>query len=96
MAGYVDGVGPTVRIHRPRGITSDGSSIYWAEFNAHTVRQGVLTTGEVSTLVGMPMMSGYVEGIGSAARLSLPWGLAFHYPSNSLFVSSNTMIRRIR
>jgi len=93
---YVDGVGAAVRVHRPRGITTDGTSIYWAEFEAHTVRQGVLASGDVSTLVGMPMVSGYVEDVGSAARLTAPWGLAFHHPSNSLFVSSNQMIRRIR
>jgi cysteine-rich repeat protein len=99
MVGYVDGVGSAARIHRPRGITADGSSIYFVEFNQHTVRQGVLATADVSTLAGMPAMTGgYVEGTGSAARFQGPWSIAYHFPSNSLFVSDggNFVIRRIR
>ncbi len=103
MAGHVDGVGTAARIHRPRGITADGSSIYFAEFNAHTVRQGVLATGEVTTLVGMADTSagstgGYTEGVGLAAELSNPFSVAFHFPSNSIFVldSGNSVIRRIQ
>jgi hypothetical protein len=96
-AGYVDAVGGAARIHRPRGIATDGTSVYFAEFNAHTIRQGVIATQSVSTLVGAPMSPGYVEGVGSAARLDSPWGLAFHYPSNSLFfVDASRVIRRIQ
>lgn len=51
-AGYVDAVGAAARSHRPRGITSDGTSLYWVEFNAHAIRQGILATREVSTLAG--------------------------------------------
>ena len=95
--GYVDAVGSAARIHRPRGITTDGTSIYFAEFNAHTIRQGVIASQSVSTLVGAPMSPGYVEGVGSGARLDSPWGLAFHYPSNSLFfVDASQVIRRIQ
>ncbi len=99
MAGYVDGVGAAARIHRPRGITADASSIYFVEFNQHTVRQGVLATGDISTLAGMPMMmGGYAEGTGSAARWNGPWSIAYHFPSGSLFVSdgANRVVRRIR
>lgn len=96
---YVDGVGTAARIHRPRGITSDGTSIYFVEFNYHTVRQGVLATQDVSTLAGMPMPTGgYAEGVGSAAQFDGPWSIAYHFPSNSLFVSDggNNVIRRIQ
>jgi cysteine-rich repeat protein len=103
-AGYVDGVGTAALVHRPRGMTSDGSSIYWVEFNQHAVRQGILTTADVSTLAGthcggaMPCAGGYADGVGTAALFNLPFSLAFHYPSRSLFVhdSGNSVLRRIQ
>lgn len=99
--GYVDGTGQSALVHRPRGMASDGTSIYWVEFNAHTVRQGVTATKSVTTLVGSiagspcladcscgmnPPQGGYAEGIGSQAQLKGPFHVVFHYPSNSLFV----------
>lgn len=123
MSGYVDAAGAAARSHRPRGITADGTSVYWVEFNAHAVRQGVVATGEVSTLAGQvtlcsagcmggttcnndvclppgggpPMGGGTTDGVGTMASLFAPFGIAFHYPSNSLFFTngSNT-IRRIQ
>jgi hypothetical protein len=97
----VDGLGgPTgpARIDRPRGITSDGTSVYWVEFNQHVVRQAVVASLDVSTLAGAAGMPGYVEGTGAAARFRFPFSVAYHFPSRSLFVvdSGNYVIRRIR
>ena len=102
--GYVDGIGTAALVHRPRGMTSDGTSIYWTEVNQHAIRQCVLATASVTTQVGqhcngtMPCAGGYAEGIGVAAQLNLPFSLAFHFPSNSLFVydSGNVVLRRIQ
>jgi hypothetical protein len=103
-AGYTDGIGPAAEIHSPRGMTSDGTSIYFTENLQDTIRQGVLGTYEISTNVGqhcdgtMPCDGSYNEGIGTAALLNSPVGLVFHYPSNSLFFfdSGNHVIRRIQ
>lgn len=101
-SGYVDGVGTAALIHRPRGMSSDGTSIYWVEFEQHTVRQGILATQEVSTLVGThcggaACTGGHAEGVGTAALFNGPFAAAFHYPTNSLFIldSANYVIRRI-
>jgi cysteine-rich repeat protein len=104
VAGYVDGVGNAASIHRPRGMTSDGTSLYFTEFNQHTIRQGVLATASVTTLVGqhcngaMTCNGGYIEGVGTAAQLNGPFDVKFHYPSNSLFVfdGANAVLRRIQ
>ena len=95
---YLDDVGSLARIHRPRGITADGSSIYFAEFNAHTIRQGVLETQSVTTFAGLAMTPGYVEDTGDIARFDSPFAVAYHFPSRSLFVldSGNAVIRRIK
>jgi hypothetical protein len=109
--GYVDGTGTAAKVHRPRGMTSDGTSIYWVEFNAHTIRQGVVATKQVGTLSGTPAAcaincscganppaGAYTEGVGSATAWNGPFDIAFHWPSNSFFVidGANFVIRRIQ
>jgi cysteine-rich repeat protein len=103
-AGYVDGVGTAAQIHRPRGMTSDGTSIYWVEFNQHTLRQAVLATASVTTNAGQhcsgasSCTGGNVDGVGTAARFNGPWGITYHWPSRSLFISdtANSSIRRVQ
>jgi cysteine-rich repeat protein len=108
--GYADGTGTAAEVHRPRGMTSDGTSLYWVEFNAHTIRQGVLATGDVSTMVGAPPActltcscpqapaGSYQEGVGAAAALDNPFSVTYHFPSRSLFFvdGGNAVIRRIQ
>ena len=79
-------------------MTSDGTSIYWVEFDQHTIRQAVLATAEVTTMMGVAGMAGYAEGTGAAALFDSPFSVVFHWPSNSLFVfdSGNFVIRRIQ
>jgi len=104
MAGYVDGIGTAASIHRPRGLASDGTSLYFAEFQQNTIRQGILATQEVSTNAGqhcdgnMMCPGAYMEGVGTAARFNGPFALAYHFPSGSLFVldSANRVIRRLQ
>ncbi|MBN2497909.1 MAG: DUF4215 domain-containing protein [Deltaproteobacteria bacterium] len=62
--GYQDGVGSAVRISRPRAICSDGSSIYFNEQYAHTVRQLVIQSLETSTLIGVRGCPGSRDGTG--------------------------------
>jgi hypothetical protein len=100
--GYADGTGTAALVHRPRGMTSDGTSVYWVEFNQHTIRQGILANQRVSTLAGThcggtdPCAGGYASDVGTAALFDGPFAIVFHYPSNSLYVvdSANFLIRR--
>jgi hypothetical protein len=76
-------VGAAAGIGRPRGVTSDGTSLYFNEQNANTVRQVVLSSTDTSTLVGVRGCAGSADGIGgdgtqdwSAACGSAPAGLA--------------------
>jgi hypothetical protein len=104
-AGYVDDVGAAARIHRPRGLTSDGTSIYIAEFDQHTIRQGVIATGSITTNVGqscngtMPCSGGHANGQQIPnTLLDSPVGLAFNAPTNTVFVcdTGNNVIRALR
>lgn len=108
--GYTEGTGAAAQIHRPRGMTSDGTSLYWAEHNAHTIRQGVIASAEVTTMLGTPVacaltcscaatqMGGYAEGVGAQAQLSSPFSVAYHFPTRSLFFvdADNAVIRRVQ
>jgi hypothetical protein len=109
--GYADGIGTNARVHRPRGITFDGTSLYWVENDAHTIRQGIASNHVVGTISGTnpactndcscggpTPMGSYLEGTGTQARWNFPFGIAFHPPTRSLFVSDggNHVIRRIK
>lgn len=107
--GYVDAYGATAQLNRPRGIATDGESIYFVEQLAQTIRQVVVATKQVTTLSGTPldcasncmcafgMAGSYAEGIGAAAQWNNPLDIAFDPKSRSLFVSdsNNFIIRRI-
>ena len=91
-------------------MTSDGTSLYWVEFNRHSVRQAVLATQEVTTMLGTACVpdcpatppascnGSYAQGVGAAAAFSNPFDIVFHYPTNSLFIADggNAVIRRVQ
>jgi len=110
LCGYVDDLGLNARLNRPRGIATDGKSVYFTEPAGQTIRQVVLETGKVTTFSGTPapcaadctcmftMPGGYLEGSGSAALWSVPWDIAYDPLSKWLYVSdsSNYVIRVIK
>lgn len=96
---YVDGVGQNARIHRPRGITFDGTSLYFVEADQNTIRQGILSTREISTMIGSPEinMPGCTEGTGHDVSLNVPFDIVYHFSEQSLFFvdSGSFLIRRV-
>lgn len=107
--GYQNGLGTGAFLNTPRGLATDGFSVYFTEPVAQTIRQLVLATGEVSTLSGtapkcatdcncMNSMGSYAEGIGQAAKWSGPWDIVYDKFNKQLFVSdsNNAIIRRIK
>ncbi|MFH1436313.1 MAG: hypothetical protein ABIJ56_11400 [Pseudomonadota bacterium] len=101
--GYRDDAGTLALVHRPRGMTSDGTSLYWAEQEQNTIRQGIFFNADVSTMIGShcggtnPCPGGYREGTGTSALLDTPYDVIYHHRTQSLFVldSGNYLIRRI-
>ena len=95
----LDGVGTAAQVSRPRGMTSDGTSLYFVEFNHNVIRQGVLATRSVTTMLGTASTTGsYAEGQGSAVGMSNPFAMAYHWPSGRMFFldGGNAVIRTIR
>ncbi len=69
------GDGLVAGFNTPYGITTDGTNVYVADTNNHTIRQIVISTGDVATLAGTAGSSGSVDGTGAAARFKNPYGI---------------------
>jgi hypothetical protein len=50
--GFQDGTGAAAKFNQPYGITTDGTNVYVAERNNHTIRKIVIATGVVTTIAG--------------------------------------------
>ncbi len=94
-AGFADGTGSATKFNRPWGVAIDpsGSNLYVADSNNHAIRKINLSTNVVTTLVGNGS-SGYLEAIGTAARLSYPEYVTMDGSGNIFF--SETGSQRIR
>ena len=92
--GAVDGIGTAASFHDPRGITTDGSSLYVSDTSNHKIRQIVITTGVVTTLAGSGK-AGAVDGTGTSASFNMPSGITTD--GSNLYVAdiSNNKIRKI-
>jgi sugar lactone lactonase YvrE len=80
----------------PHGIVVDSSAdIYVADTNNHAIRK-ITPAGVVTTFAGTAGRSGSADGVGNAARFSLPYGLTADRAGN-LYVADtwNSMIRKI-
>jgi sugar lactone lactonase YvrE len=93
--GSTDGTGAAAAFHNPNGITTDGTHLFVADTYSHTIRKVVIATAEVSTLAGMPDVSGSADGTGSNARFNWPFDVTTD--GTHLFVvdGQNSTIRRI-
>jgi DNA-binding beta-propeller fold protein YncE len=95
--GSRDGIGAAARFDRPSGVASDGAgNLLLADSENHAIRKINVATGEVSTLAGSPGQRGSQDGIGSAARFSIPTGVAFDGAGNLLVADSgNRTLRQV-
>ena len=74
--GSADGTGTSARFNSPRGITTDGTNLYVAEFSNHMIRKIVISTGVVSTIAGSGS-TGSSDSSGTSAVLMGPWVLGY-------------------
>jgi hypothetical protein len=94
-SGSTDGTGSAAQFKYPYGITTDGTNLYVADNNNHTIRKIVISTAVVTTLAGTAGVSGSTDGTGSAARFNLPNGITTD--GTNLYVADymNHTIRKI-
>lgn len=95
-SGSADGTGSAARFNHPTGIAVDrAGNVYVADTTNNTVRK-ITTTGEVTTLAGLPGVSGAQDGRGNEALFNNPVGLAVN-ASGTVFLSDtgNSTVRQI-
>ena len=94
-SGTDDGSGSDARFFYPSGITTDGTNLYVADSNNHTIRKILIATGVVSTLAGTAETSGSDDGEGTLAKFNTPEGITTD--GTNLYVSdtNNHTIRKI-
>jgi sugar lactone lactonase YvrE len=95
VRGTTDAVGAAARFLTPAGITTDGTYLYVADLDGHTIRRITIDDYTVTTIVGASGNSGTSDGAGSAARFAQPMGITTD--GSSLFVSewASHTIRKI-
>ena len=96
ITGHLDGSKLQARFDRPVGIASDNeNNIYVCDFANHCIRK-IDTAGTVSTIAGSPGISGYLNGVGTAARFNQPGGICLDDIGN-IYVTDNfnNRIRKI-
>jgi sugar lactone lactonase YvrE len=76
QGGSQDGTGTRARFNSPIGVAADSAgNIYVADEYNYTIRK-VTPAGVVTTLAGSAGQSGSVDGTGTSALFSVPYGVA--------------------
>ena len=94
-AGYADGLGTAAMFFNPRGIAwvSAGAAgtLIVSDSSNNLLRRVDIASANVTTLAGGGSAggtaAGWVDGTGSAARLSSPWGLVVNTAETMLYVA---------
>ncbi|WP_333575991.1 DUF6443 domain-containing protein [Sphingobacterium sp.] len=93
ISGYQDGTGTSARFYKPVSICKDVvGNLYVSDRGNNMVRK-ITASGIVTTFAGSTT-AGYLDGTGSSARFSEPWGITVDGNSNVYVTDENN--RRIR
>lgn len=92
--GNADGIGTAAQFWNPCGIVVDSNGTAYVTEKHHRIRK-ITDTGVVTTFVGNGT-SGYLDGVGTAARVNAPFDITMD-SSGILYIadSSNNRIRKI-
>jgi DNA-binding beta-propeller fold protein YncE len=96
-SGFNDAIGTSAQFNFPSKlcIDSSGTNLYVTDSFNNRIRKIVISTRQVSTLAGST--SGYLDGIGTAARFNFVYGISIDSSGTNLYVidQNNNRIRKI-
>lgn len=95
IAGCTDAIGSEAHFNHPSGIATDGTYLYVADTDNHTIRKITMTSGKVRTLAGTPSLIGLIDGTGTEARFNHPTQLTTDGANLYVFDSGNNVFRKI-
>ena len=75
VQGATDGTGTQATFYWPKGITTDGTNLYIADYNNNIIRKMVFPTGAVTTIAGQAGVWGSADGTGTQATFDTPSGI---------------------
>ena len=93
--GTTNGVGTSAKFKRPYGITTDGTNLYVADTNSHTIRKIGIDNRSVTTLAGTVGSSGSANGVGTLASFYFPMGITTDGTNLYVADKDNDLIRQI-
>jgi sugar lactone lactonase YvrE len=95
QVGSTDGTGAAARFNQPFSLALDSDdNIYVTDFGSHTLRK-ITPAGVVSTFVGQAGVLGFTNGVGSAARLFAPFGVAAARDGTLYVCEGGSTIRKV-
>jgi hypothetical protein len=94
-SGSTDNTGALARFNDPHGITTDGTTLYVADFGNHTIRKVAIAIRVVTTLAGTAGSLGSTDGTGPSARFNNPLGITTDGTDLYVADSGNHTIRRV-
>ena len=95
VAGSTDGANSQATFHYPSGVAVDSTgNLYVVDTDNDTLRE-ITSDGAVSTLAGLAGSSGSADGIGTAARLDYPTGVAVDSSGKVYIADTNNDTVRI-
>lgn len=95
VKGSTNGVGTVALFKTPKGVTTDGVTLYVTDFEDNTIRKIDIATGIVTTLAGSSGVAGNADAVGAAAMFNGPQGIATDGSSLYVVDSGNNSVRKI-
>jgi sugar lactone lactonase YvrE len=96
-AGFINGNGQNARFRFPTAIAIDAANNLYVADQGNSMIRKITPAGDVTTVAGKAEELGRTDGIGDAARFSLPYGITIDPAGTSLYVGDhgNDVIRKI-
>ncbi len=93
--GSTDATGSSARFKTPIGICTDNTNLYLTDGNNFTIRKIVISSAVVTTLAGTALSNGSSDGISSAARFDVAYGILYDGANVVVCDYTNYLLRKL-